>query len=173
MKKFAGWSRTSDGCCFAVLVAILVLILNPMSCGASPPPHDMDDGRREDKTSPPLSHNGREDKMSPPSPPFGLRGPGTQGPQNVGGDHHQRRHREEDKSVRRGKDATKGATVIFWRLAGGEEEELLALRLLLFVFVAIFLFLLEVKNDCEMEDIVAAPRKHLRKMDNEWSTNRR
>ena len=46
--------------------------------------------------------------------------------------------REEDKRVRRGKDAAKGATVIFWRLAGGEEEELLALRVLLFVFVAIF-----------------------------------
>ena len=47
--------------------------------------------------------------------------------------------REEDKRVRRGKDAAKGATVIFWRLAGGEEEELLALRVLLFVLVAIFL----------------------------------
>ena len=46
--------------------------------------------------------------------------------------------REEDKRVRRGKDAAKGATVIFWRLAGGEEEELLALRVLLFVLVAIF-----------------------------------
>ena len=48
-------------------------------------------------------------------------------------------HREEDKRVRRGKDAAKGATVIFWRLAGGEEEELLALRVLLFDLVAIFL----------------------------------
>ena len=46
--------------------------------------------------------------------------------------------REEDKRVRRGKDAAKGATVIFWRLAGGEEEELLALRVLLFDLVAIF-----------------------------------
>jgi hypothetical protein len=46
--------------------------------------------------------------------------------------------REEDKSVRRGKVAANGATVIFWRLAGGEEEELLALRVLLFEFVAIF-----------------------------------
>ena len=48
-------------------------------------------------------------------------------------------HREEDKRVLRGKDAAKGATVIFWRLAGGEEGELLALRVLLLVFVAIFL----------------------------------
>ena len=46
--------------------------------------------------------------------------------------------REEDKRVRRGKDAAKGATVIFWRLAGGEEVELLALRVLLFDLVAIF-----------------------------------
>jgi len=45
--------------------------------------------------------------------------------------------REDDKRVRRGKDAAKGATVIFWRLAGGDEE-LLALRVLLFVLVAIF-----------------------------------
>ena len=42
--------------------------------------------------------------------------------------------RDEDKRVLRGKVAAKGATVIFWRLAGGEEEELLALRVLLFVF---------------------------------------
>jgi hypothetical protein len=48
-------------------------------------------------------------------------------------------HREEDKRVRRGKAAAKGATVIFWRLAGGDEEELLALRVLLVVFVASFL----------------------------------
>jgi hypothetical protein len=47
-------------------------------------------------------------------------------------------HREEDKRVRRGKVAAKGATVIFWRLAGGDEDELLALRVLLFDFVAIF-----------------------------------
>jgi hypothetical protein len=46
-------------------------------------------------------------------------------------------HREEDKGDR-GKDAVKGATVIFWRLAGGEEDELLALRVLRLVFVAIF-----------------------------------
>jgi hypothetical protein len=47
-------------------------------------------------------------------------------------------HREEDKRVRRGKAAAKGATVIFWRLAGGEEDALLALRVLLFDLVAIF-----------------------------------
>jgi hypothetical protein len=44
--------------------------------------------------------------------------------------------------------------VIFWRLAGGDEEELLALRVLLFDLVAIFF--------CEdLEDFVAAgPRIH-------------
>jgi hypothetical protein len=47
-------------------------------------------------------------------------------------------HWEDDNKVRRGKDAAKGATVIFWRLAGGDEEELLALRVLLFDLVAIF-----------------------------------
>jgi hypothetical protein len=47
-------------------------------------------------------------------------------------------HREEDKRVRRGKAAAKGATVIFWRFAGGDEEELLALRVLLLDLVAIF-----------------------------------
>jgi len=46
-------------------------------------------------------------------------------------------HRDEDKRVRRGKAAAKGATVIFWRLAGGDEEELLALRVLLFDLEAI------------------------------------
>jgi hypothetical protein len=46
-------------------------------------------------------------------------------------------HREEDKRVRRGKDAAKGATVIFWRLAGGAVDALLALRVLLLDFVAI------------------------------------
>jgi len=46
-------------------------------------------------------------------------------------------HREEDKRDR-GKDAVKGATVIFWRLAGGAEDELLAPRVLRLVFVAIF-----------------------------------
>ena len=43
--------------------------------------------------------------------------------------------REDDKRVRRGTDAAKGATGIFWRLAGGEEEELLALRVLLLVAI--------------------------------------
>ena len=40
--------------------------------------------------------------------------------------------------MRRGKAAAKGATEIFWRLAGGDEDELLALRVLLLDFVAIF-----------------------------------
>ena len=40
--------------------------------------------------------------------------------------------------MRRGKVAAKGATVIFWRLGGGDEEELLALRVLLFDLDAIF-----------------------------------
>ena len=47
--------------------------------------------------------------------------------------------REDDKRVRRGKDAAKGATVIFWRFGGGAVDELLALRVLLFDLVAIFL----------------------------------
>jgi hypothetical protein len=46
-------------------------------------------------------------------------------------------HRDDDKRVRRGKVAAKGSTVIFWRLAGGDEDELLALRVLLLDFVAI------------------------------------
>ena len=46
--------------------------------------------------------------------------------------------------MRRGKDAAKGATVIFWRLAGGEEDELLALRVLLvFEKAIIYLFVIE------------------------------
>jgi len=49
-------------------------------------------------------------------------------------------HRDEDKRVRRGKAAAKGATVIFWRLAGGDEEELLALRVLLLDLEAILIF---------------------------------
>jgi hypothetical protein len=36
----------------------------------------------------------------------------------------------------------KGATVIFWRLGRGEEDELLALRVLLLDFVAIFFLFL-------------------------------
>ena len=84
-------------------------------------------------------------------------------------------HREEDKRVRRGKDAAKGslgATVIFWRLAGGEEEELLALRVLLFVLVAIFF---EEGTVC-VEDILSlAPETFSIWKENghEWSTNRR
>ena len=73
--------------------------------------------------------------------------------------------REEDNRVRRGKDAAKGATVIFWRLAGGEEEELLALRVLLFVLVAIFF---EEKAKFTAEDFVAGPRIHL---EGKWTTN--
>jgi len=47
--------------------------------------------------------------------------------------------REEDKRVRRGKAARKGATVIFWRFAvGAEEEVLLALRVLLLENDAMF-----------------------------------
>ena len=61
-------------------------------------------------------------------------------------------HREDDNRVRRGKDAAKGATVIFWRLAGGEEEELLALRVLLFDLVAIFF---EEKAKITVEDILS------------------
>ena len=59
--------------------------------------------------------------------------------------------------VRRGKDAAKGTTVILWRLAGGDEDELLALRVLLFVFAILIFF-----GDSKMtvEDIVAGPRKH-------------
>ena len=45
------------------------------------------------------------------------------------------------KRVRRGKAAAKGATVIFSRLAGGDEDELLALRVLLLDLVAIIAFL--------------------------------
>jgi hypothetical protein len=73
-------------------------------------------------------------------------------------------HREEDKRVRRGNVAAKGATVIFWRLAGGDEEELLALRVLLLEFVAIFSFFLFGEMD---ENFVAGPRKHFEEMDND------
>ena len=76
--------------------------------------------------------------------------------------------REDDNRVRRGEDAAKGATVIFWRLAGGEEEELLALRVLLFDLVAIFFE--EGKNHC-VEDILSlAPELHL---EGKWTTNGR
>ena len=70
--------------------------------------------------------------------------------------------------MRRGKAAAKGATVIFWRLAGGDEDELLALRVLLLVFVAIFF------EEAKKKDFVAGPRIHFgRKMEQRWSTNRR
>ena len=74
-------------------------------------------------------------------------------------------HREEDNRVRRGKDAAKGVTVIFWRLAGGDEEELLALRVLLFVLVAIFLRKRQ-KSLLSVEDFLSlAPENIRRKMD--------
>jgi hypothetical protein len=70
--------------------------------------------------------------------------------------------REEDKRVRRGKVAAKGATVIFWRLAGGEEDELLALRVLLFDLVAIFF------EEAKMwRTLSLAPEHFGRKMDND------
>jgi len=53
--------------------------------------------------------------------------------------------------VRRGKVAAKGATVIFCRLAGGEEEEQLALRVLLLDLDAIFI-------NFAAKAIVAGPR---------------
>jgi hypothetical protein len=67
-------------------------------------------------------------------------------------------HREEDKRVRRGKAAAKGATVIFCRLAGGEEDALLAPRVLLLDLVAIFFE--ENKKRKMTEDFVAGPRIH-------------
>jgi hypothetical protein len=70
--------------------------------------------------------------------------------------------REEDNRVRRGKAAAKGATVIFWRFGGGAVDELLALRVLLFDLVAIFLLKIL------LEDFVAGPRIQFgRKMDND------
>ena len=71
--------------------------------------------------------------------------------------------REEDNRVRRGKVAAKGATVIFCRLAGGAEDELLALRVLLFDLVAIFFW---EKN--ESGGLLSlAPEYILKKMDND------
>jgi len=70
--------------------------------------------------------------------------------------------RKEDKRVRRGNVAAKGAAVIFWRLAGGAEDELLALRVLLFDLVAIFFE--EAKNCGGL--FVAGPRIFGRK----WTT---
>ena len=57
--------------------------------------------------------------------------------------------------MRRGKAAAKGAIVIFWRLAGGTVDELLALRVLLLDFVAIFF-----EDEAKMQDFVAGPRIH-------------
>ena len=80
-------------------------------------------------------------------------------------------HREEDKRVRRGKDAAKGATVIFWRLVGGAEDELLALRVLLLDLVDLFLRGEEAKM-IRAEDFVAGPRIHFgEKMDNDGRLN--
>ena len=47
--------------------------------------------------------------------------------------------------------------MIFWRLAGGEEDELLALRVLLFDLVAIFIAAEEAKI-IKVEDFVNGPR---------------
>ena len=44
--------------------------------------------------------------------------------------------------------------IIFWRLAGGAVDELLALRVLLVDLVAIFF------EEAKMEDFVAGPRIH-------------
>ena len=58
--------------------------------------------------------------------------------------------REDDKRVRRGNDAAKGATVVFWRLAGGDEEELPALRVLLLDLVAILCGLSYIEQSWEI-----------------------
>ena len=50
----------------------------------------------------------------------------------------------------------KGATVIFCRLAGGAEDELLALWVLRLVFVAIVFRFVEEKQS-RVEDFVAGP----------------
>jgi hypothetical protein len=75
--------------------------------------------------------------------------------------------RDEDKRVRRGKAAAKGATVIFWRLAGGEEDELLALRVRLFDLVAIFF------EEADWRTLSLAPEYILDENGQRWSTNRR
>jgi len=81
--------------------------------------------------------------------------------------------REEDNRVRRGKAAAKGATVIFWRLAGGDEDALLALRVLLFDLVAIYYFNLLCEES--PEDFVSLAPEYILdgKWTNDWSTNRR
>ena len=71
--------------------------------------------------------------------------------------------------MRRGKAAAKGATVIFWRFAGGAEEELLALRVLLLDFVAIFFdFCKNVEDFCRWP-----PYLFWKENGQQWSTNRR
>jgi hypothetical protein len=77
-------------------------------------------------------------------------------------------HREEDNRVRRGKAAAKGATVIFWRLAGGDEDALLALRVLLFDLGLVAIVLVR-----WVENFVAGPRKHFGRKWIRSSTNRR
>ena len=71
--------------------------------------------------------------------------------------------------MRRGKVAAKGATVIFWRLAGGEEEELLALRVLLFDLVAIFFE----EAKISWRTLSLAPEYILDGNGQRWSTYRR
>ena len=72
--------------------------------------------------------------------------------------------------MRRGKVAAKGATVIFWRLAGGAEDELLALRVLLLDFVAIFF---DAKMSCDGGLLSLAPEYIFLENGQRWSTNRR
>jgi hypothetical protein len=79
-------------------------------------------------------------------------------------------HREEDKGDR-GKDAAKGATVIFWRLGRGEEDELLAPRVLLLVFVAIFSEFREGRQKSGGR-LSLAP-EYISSNGQRWSTNRR
>jgi hypothetical protein len=66
-------------------------------------------------------------------------------------------HREEDKRVRRGKVAAKGATVIFCRLAGGEEDELLAPRVLLLDLVHFLFFPSQTNFKSQTRTLLAAP----------------
>ena len=50
--------------------------------------------------------------------------------------------------------------MLFWRLAGGEEEELLALRVLLFVLVAIF-FEEAIKHKITVEDTLSLAPEYI------------